>query len=182
MNLKNFVMGIAILVLTIFVAIYGIGTFYSEPNYDDFCGQFKTQEVIESSEQCAGVGGSWVAYENGELKPVEINSNGWCDRDFECRQEYETARETYSRNLFLMALPLGIILIAIGIFVFGLETVGAGLGGGGVGIVLWGVGSYWQYGSDLMKFLLSLIGLVIVIGFAYWFNKKDKKKKRFGVF
>ena len=74
----------------------------------------------------------------------------------------------------MVALPLGIIIIIIGAFVFGLEAVGAGLMGGGVGTILYGVGGYWRYSADLMKFLLSLVGLIVVIYVAYWFNHKYK--------
>tara|TARA_Y100000034_G_C6749373_1_gene332976 strand:+ start:263 stop:556 length:294 start_codon:yes stop_codon:yes gene_type:complete len=96
--------------------------------------------------------------------------------------EHESAQEKYSKNLFLIALPLGIVIIALGAFVFGLESVGAGLMGGGVGIILYGVGAFWRFADDWLKFILSLIGLVAVIGLAYWFNSKDwniwKRKKR----
>ena len=91
--------------------------------------------------------------------------------------DYDVANEKYSRNLFLIALPLGILIIVLGAMIFGLESVGAGLMGGGVGVILYGVGNYWRYSEDLLKFLLSLTGLVIVIYFSYWFNKKSQKKK-----
>ncbi|MBU2053109.1 MAG: hypothetical protein V1788_00955 [Nanoarchaeota archaeon] len=41
MKIKNAVLGIAIVVLTIFVTVYGINTFYEKPVYDDFCGVLK---------------------------------------------------------------------------------------------------------------------------------------------
>jgi len=168
MSLKNIVIGIAIIILTIFVVVYGVGMFYQAPNYDDFCGE-KSLGPINTEAECLAVEGKWSSYE--EPSPQE-NIRGWCDIDYKCREEYNIVRERYSRNIFLIALPLGIILIITGVLVFGLEVVGAGLAGGGVGIILWGVGGYWQYGSDILKFSLSLIGLIIVIYLAYWFNKR----------
>lgn len=174
MSIKNIVIGLAVIILTIFVVIYGIGTFYSEPKYEDFCGVYKDLGVINNSVQCEGVGGKWVIFEEGALKPTN-NPNGWCDADYVCRTEYENKMETYSRNLFLICLPLGILIIVAGALIFGLESVGAGLMGGGVGTIIYGAGNYWRYSGELLKFLLSLAGLVVVIYFAYWWNKKKKE-------
>ena len=176
MSLKNVVMGIAIIILTISVAVYGINTFYNSPEYSDFCDEFKTAEIINNSEGCEAIGGQWNP--NIGPRPIE-GAEGYCDRDFTCREEYEDAREKYSRTLFFITLPLGIAIIAVGALVFGLEAVGAGLMGGGVGIILWGVGGFWRFADDWLKFLLSLVGLVVLIWLAYYFNKKFEKKKGF---
>ena len=37
MILKNIVLGIAIIILTISVAVYGINLLYDKPEYADFC-------------------------------------------------------------------------------------------------------------------------------------------------
>jgi hypothetical protein len=176
MSLKNVVIGIAIIILTISVAVYGVNTFYASPEYEDFCDESRIAEVIEDAERCEAIGGQWSVYDG----PRSVDgAEGYCDRDFTCREEYEDARETYSRNLFLITLPLGILIIALGALIFGLEAVGAGLMGGGVGIILWGVGGFWRFADDWLKFLLSLVGLVILIWLAYYFNKRLEKKKGF---
>jgi hypothetical protein len=171
-SIKNVVIGIAILVLTIFVVVYGVGVFYDSPEYDDFCGD-GVRSSVDNEAECVALGGQWTGA-IGQIEGDAPTKEGWCDTTYECRQEYEDAQEVYSRNIFLMALPIGIILIVVGIVVFGLEVVGAGLAGGGIGIILWGVGGYWRYGSDILKFSLSLVGLVAVIWLAYWFNKRKK--------
>lgn len=175
MDIKNFVIGIAIIIMTIFVTVYGINTFYPKVEYSDFCDEFKTVEVINNSERCEEIGGKWDSYEG--VRSVELEPTGYCDRDFICREEYETAREIYSRNLFLIALPLGIMIIILGTLMFSLESVGAGLMGGGVGLILWGVGSFWRFADNWLKFVLSFVGLIILIGLAYYFNMKLIKKK-----
>lgn len=153
--------------------MFGINTFYEAPVYADFCEEFKTAQVVETEAQCIEMDGKWTSQ---EIRCVtEPCPQGFCDRDFGCREAYEEAREKYSRNVFLIALPLGILVIALGAIVFGLEAVGAGLMGGGVGIILFGVGGFWRFAQDWLKFGLSLVGLVIVIWLAYWFNKRMKK-------
>jgi membrane protein implicated in regulation of membrane protease activity len=77
--------------------------------------------------------------------------------------------------VFFIALPLGIVIIAIGAIVFGLEFVGAGLMFGGVGLIIYGVGGFWRFAQDWLKFTLSAIGLVIVIYLGYRFNKMVRR-------
>jgi hypothetical protein len=175
MSLKNIVIGIAIIILTIFVTFYGINTLFPSPEYEDFCGE-PTREVIDNMQDCEVAGGKWNP---SAIRPVESGVEGFCDEDFTCRQELEDARKDRSRKVFFIALPLGIIIIAVGALVFGLEAVGAGLMGGGVGTLIYGSGAYWPYTENWVRFLLSLVGLVILIWLAYYFNKKFDKKKGF---
>ena len=173
MDVKNIILGIAIMILTIFVTVNGIGIFYPKAEYNDFCGEFKTAEVIQTQERCEEIGGKWEVYDGVRLVEGE---EGFCDRDFTCRQDYEDAREERAKKVFYIALPLGILILLIGGFFFNLEAVGAGLMGGGVGTIVYGAGAYWQYGGYLFRFIISLLGLVAVIFLAYWFNKKFGKK------
>ncbi len=166
--IKNFVIGVAIFILTIAVGIYGISTLYgSGPDYEEFCPNINDQA------SCEAFGANWTTYqENG--KPIGVN--GYCDVYSVCQDPLEEAQRKYARNVFFIALPLGVIVIALGALVFGLESVGAGLMAGGVGIILYGVGGFWRFADDWLKFVLSLIGLVAVIWLGYYFNKKWAKK------
>ena len=65
------------------------------------------------------------------------------------------------------------MIITLGAFFFSLEAVGAGLMGGGIGTLIYGVGGYWRFAGDFLRFSLSLVGLVALISLAYWFNSKD---------
>jgi len=165
MSLKNVILGIAIVILTIAAVSYGINVIYERPNRQDYCPEVYQ---ITTSEACVEAGGVWYGGEDSS----ELKTIGRCDNKISCYKEYDDAREKYSKNLFLITLPLGILLIVGGVLIFGLEVVGGGLAGGGVGVILYGVMNYWQYSANLLKFMLSLIGLIIVIGLAYWFNKK----------
>ncbi|MFW6233160.1 MAG: hypothetical protein ACOC3Z_00695 [Nanoarchaeota archaeon] len=178
MNIKNLAIGIAIMILTLFVVMYGINTIYSEPKYEDYCNSsiIKSVKIIENKEKCIENNGKWNSYDT----PLN-NRTGYCDSDYYCRQDYDNANENYYKNIFLITLPIGILIILIGMFLFGLEFVGSGLIGGGVLSIIYGVGSYWRYSEDVLKFILSFIGLIIVILAAYKFNKTGalvfKKKK-----
>ncbi|MEK6895206.1 MAG: hypothetical protein AABX48_01675 [Nanoarchaeota archaeon] len=174
--IKNLVIGIAILILTVAVGVYGISTLYGKaPTYEKYCPNLINQTVCESN------GGDWidntqlVTDAQGSTKPVPIGG-GYCQYDSTpCQKNYDDANRAYQRNVFFIALPLGVIIIALGAVIFGLESVGGGLMAGGVGIILYGIQGFWQYADDWLKFALSLVGLVVVIWLAYWFNKKFKK-------
>ncbi len=178
-SIKNLVLGIAIFILTISVGVYGISTLYGKsPNQNDYCPYISTQE------ECVAEGYEWInnTYYDGRYpaKPVVVDATGYCEVYRKCQEPFEKAQEKYHRKVFLTALPLGIIIIAVGAIVFGLESVGAGLMLGGVGIILYGVGGFWRFTEDWLKFVLSLVGLIIVIWITYFWNKRIGKllKKR----
>jgi len=179
-NIKNIVMGFAIFILTLSVGIYGISTLYGKgPEYNTYCPS------VNTFQQCTDANGKWINYSNIENNPKIANGeNGYCEYDYMlCQKKYDDANRIYERTVFFIALPLGIIIIAAGALIFGLASVGGGLMFGGVGIILYGVGSFWQYADDWLKFVLSLVGLIIVISLAYYANNKwnsqdnNKKKK-----
>jgi len=178
MKIKNIIIGIAILILTMFVTIYGINTFYPKPQYENFCPNEFSQQLIQTQTECIEINGKWNDYSN--IKSPEQTPTGYCDQEYYCRQDYEDAQKIWTKNVFIIAVPLGILIIALGAFLFNLEAVAAGLMGGGVGTLLYGTwGFFWQ-ADDKIRFIISLIGLIIVIGLAYYFNKKfekDGKKK-----
>jgi hypothetical protein len=175
MKLKEDLLGIAILIMTIFVTYYGINTIYPSPDYNNFCkGEIQYQN-LSTPANCEAVGGKWNP--NFYAEPVKTEPIGYCDSEYTCRQEYETANKIRSKSVFLIALPIGIVIVVLGAFFFGLEAVGAGLMGGGVGTLVYGSGAYWPYTENLFRFLISLVGLVVLIFFAYYFNKKFVKNK-----
>lgn len=175
-NIKNIIFGIAIIILTMFVGIYGVSTLYGEaPMYEDYCPNNLINQSI-----CEDEGGLWVNNAQlvedtrGNVKPVPIGG-GYCQYDYtSCQDELNNAQEKYYKKIFVTSLPIGIAVILAGALILGLESVSAGLMLGGVGLIIYGTGIYWRFTDDWMKFLLSLIGLVILIWAAYWFNKKEK--------
>lgn len=171
-NLKGLVFGIAVFVLTLFVSIYGVDTIYDKPEYEDFCpnSYWDVPEMNESV--CFDNGGKWQNYE----RKVPDGEPGYCDRDYMCREAYELKQERYSMNLFLVSVPLGILILIGGFYFFSLEAIGLGIMAGGVGTMLRGVGTYWRYSEDWLRFLISLVGLVVVIYFSYRFRDKFEKK------
>lgn len=199
MNIKNLVIGIAIMILTLFVVMYGISIFYPQPNYEDFCGKDYYKEPLTKPDVCPSVCTKLYEIQGKECILNECGSgcgaDGYntfdtlekCQKAIDerfCHEDYEKVNKDYYKTIFLITLPLGILILLAGMFLFNLEAVGSGLMGGGVLSILYGVGGYWRYSAEILKFSLSLIGLVIVIFAAYKFNKtgsfifKKKGKKK----
>ena len=172
-SIKNFVFGVAIFLLTMFVGIYGINTFYDKaPQYSDFCNDTKMNVYVNNSADCVNLGGDWIAYQGIEKPTPE----GYCDFYSKCGQQLTDAESKYFKTVFLIALPLAIVIIALGSIIFGLEFVGGGLMFGGVGILIYGVGGFWRFADDWLKFTLSLVGLVVLIWVSYYVNKRMHNK------
>jgi len=181
MNLKNIAIGIAIIILTSFVTIYGIALLYDTPQYEDYCNNTQQGIAYDTEQTCVGAEGKWNSVPSYKEVPSEKTITGYCDTEFYCRQDYDAAMKKHYKNVFYVALPIGIVVLVAGAVFFGLESVGAGLMGGGIVTLIYGAGGYWQYAQNWLKFLLSLVGLIVVIYFAYWFNKRNEKtikKKR----
>ena len=194
MKIKDVILGIAIIILTIFVAVYGISTIFPKPNYEDYCqNNYITTKPYQDRSVCPAVcvpmytivrnACVYDACGSG-CGPDEINTfanQSNCEQalvDLQCWERYDDALKERSKKVFFLALPIGIIIIALGAFFFGLEAVGAGLMGGGVGTLIYGSGAYWPYTQNWLRFLLSLAGLVLLIWFAYFWNKKRKSKQK----
>jgi hypothetical protein len=170
-SVKNVVLGIAIFLLAMFVGIYGIRAFYgAEPKYENFC----LQNMYINQSNCELGNGTWIN-NGGQVVspevPTKVIPGGYCDTTI-CQKNWDAANEKYTKGVFFIAAPLGVIMIAIGALVFGLEFVGAGLMAGGVGIIFFGVMGYWRFTTDWWKFIILLVGLLVVIWIGYFLNKR----------
>ncbi len=184
-KIKNFIIGIAIMILTSFVAIYGIQTFYQEePSWEKYCGNITvpTYQVNITQVQCESQGGKWNPTYVDRTSPIPIKGapEGYCDYYYYCNQELTNDQRIFSKNVFLISVPVGVILIAIGGALFALESVGAGIMLGGIITLIYGASRYWPNAGNAFKFGISLAGLIIVIILAYWLNKKLDEQKNKG--
>jgi hypothetical protein len=171
MNIKSWILSIAILILTLFVVIYGMDLVYENPEYEDFCSSTPVKQINTSAECEANTNSKWISFNDEE-------DSGYCDVYYYCKEEYDSAREVYSRHVFLTSIILGILIILLGGFLFSAESVSVGLMAGGVGTFLFGIGSYWKYADTWLRFVVSFAGLVIVILITYYLNYPEKLRKK----
>jgi len=182
MRVKNIILGIGIFVVYALVLWQGIQAFYPAPEWDDFCSFDESrkpfnidgdkcsfsQEVESKRDSCNNVGGLFQA---------EYDSNGcvidgYCD---ECQLNYDSSRDEYSRNIFIISLVVGFITLIVGFFVLKIEPVGSALIASGIWAVFYGTVWNWRNFGAFLKFAILLVVLVVLIWFAIRINKKRKR-------
>lgn len=192
MKFKNIVLGIGIFVVYFLVLLYGIQTFYPQPQYEDYCDYsgrtyYHDQsactypaELSEKERACYSAGGNFV-YEYADNGCI---IGGYCD---ECGISYNEDIDRYNERVFWISLITGLITIVIGYSVLSIEPVGSSLMGSGVLAIIYGSLRNWQNFTSALKFGLLLAILVILILLAIRINQRKsffgkiftfKRKKR----
>lgn len=150
MNVKNLVLGVGIFIIYMLLLIQGIEAFYPSPEYEDYC-DFDTKPVMvpdNNTRDLEGAGGN-------------------CE-------DYESARDGYTQNLFFIALAVGIVTLVIGYFVLSVEPVGSALIASGIGAIFYGSAENWRNFGDYWRFILLAVALVFLVWLALRLNKKRK--------
>ncbi len=164
-SIKVIILSIAIALISVFFFTYAIQSVYPAPEYEEYCEDIKTLvDTINTQEKCEAIGGKWTNY-----KEVSIDfdrPNGYCDKDFTCRGEFDNARDIYERNVFFVNMIIGISVFIVGFFL-AIEAVSSGLMGGGVIMIFYGTIRYWGNLSDIWRTLILGISLAILIWLGY---------------
>jgi hypothetical protein len=183
MKLKNFVLGMGILIVYALALWQGIQAFYPEPMYDDFCSFREgprsipvdgkecgfSQELRTKEQACWDAKGQFRYDYDDDGCPVD----GTCD---ECSIKYEEARDKYSRNVFLISLVIAIITFVVGFSILSVEPVGSALLASGVWAVFFGTVINWRNFSNSIRFVLLFVVLVVLIWITVRMNRKNKKR------
>ncbi|MCR4334743.1 MAG: hypothetical protein NUV47_03405 [Patescibacteria group bacterium] len=160
----SLIIGIVI-VLNLFFN-YTLSLVYSEPVYETFCPN--TSQVVtipDNQKACVDKGGQWTN-DNYYSKPVqigEIRPIGYCDLQFTCRNDFETARKVYDRNVFITLVILGAIIVAIGNFFSGNMLISTALSLAGVLSFIIASMRYWSSADNLVKVIILGIALAILV-------------------
>ncbi len=183
MNVKEFLMSLAIAIMAaLFIGLF-FDAVYSSPEYEDFCGldgprAFKDRFEVPS-ETCENV---YFVFEEEinkcnleEGSPIfEYNEEGcqvYSDCDY-CSKEYSNAQEEYNRNLFFIISPIGILLILVGLF-YSFEVAASGFMFGGILLLIYSTARYFSDMSKFMRVFVVFIELVLLL----WIAKKKMDKK-----
>ncbi|MBS3090041.1 hypothetical protein J4461_04170 [Candidatus Pacearchaeota archaeon] len=193
MNVKNLVLGIGIFVVYLLMLNYGIEAFYPSPQYNDFCtpgSEFErspvkpypvsgdpnctfSSKLREQEQQCYAQEGQPIYEYNERGCALAVRE---CDL---CNKEYNDARQAHAKVVFIIALIAGIITLLLGFLVLSMEPVGSALMASGVGAIFYGSVRNWENLSDIWRFLLLLLSLVLLIWIALRLNSQKKKSWQF---
>ena len=184
---KNIVLGIGILIVYLLMLGYGIEAFYASPKYDDFCtagrftGYYPEKPIPASPVNCSYSqqlrDAEQVCYADKGQPIYQYDDNGCttavkeCDY---CQRDFDEANKAYSKVVFIIALIAGIVTLLVGYSILSVEPVGSALMASGVGAIVYGSVRNWQNLSDIWRFLLLLVALILLIWIALRINREKK--------
>ncbi len=158
----SLIIGIVI-VLNLFFN-YTLSLVYKQPDFNTYCPN--TAQVIQANtqESCVSKGGQWN--ENTAYAPQKIETNGYCDLQFTCRNEFESANKNYERNVFVTLVILGALCVLLGNYLKGNFLLGQALSIAGVFSFIIASMRYWSNADNLLKVIILAIALIILIWIA----------------
>ena len=168
-KIRRAILSVAIAIIFVMFVAYAIQSFYPSPKYNDFCSEDLRFKAYNTEKECVAIGGRWTEYDSEIQVAKPINDekiNGWCETDYECREEYDSARDFYNRNVFFIATFIGLVTIILSL-VFVVEAVSAGFMGGGVLLVIYGTIRYWGEMSDIYRTIMLAVALAVLIWIGY---------------
>jgi len=178
-KVKQGLMTLAILFVLTFFIFYAISVFYEQPDWEDYCGtRERGPKFAQTQEQCSAQGGSWQAYNYEVECPPDARNcpQGYCDLYKQCQKEYNGVNDIYERNVFVIGIIAGFILLLLGLWLQG-ASVSTGIMGGGVLILIVSLARYWGQLSKYFRLIVLavILGLLIWVGYAKVDNFKEKK-------
>ncbi len=89
-------------------------------------------------------------------------------------EEYRKSNIERSRYVFYSSAIVGILSLLIAPFTrIASLSVGAILGG--ILTLIWGYWSYWDQINNIIKLVSLIAGLLVIIGLAYYFARREKQ-------
>ncbi len=156
------IIGIVIVVNLFFN--YTLSLVYKQPNFEAFCPSTQVIEPVDTKEQCISVGGQWNGNVYNEISPLEKTTpKGYCDQQFTCRNNYDSAQKVYDRNVFITLVLLGAICVALGNFLTVNMLLGIAMSFAGVLSFVVASIRYWSSANNLIKVIILGIALCILI-------------------
>jgi len=173
-HLKNFVLGIGIIIIFGLLLWQGIEAFYPSPDWNKMCGD-KSTIPASTQETCVAAGGRW----NPDSAPKAVDSQGnviagYCDLYYQCTQELDKLSKAHSQVVFIISLIVGILILFISYLFIKVEPVGSALMGAGIWAIFWGSAVNWHNISNIWRFLLLLIAFVLIV----WITVKINTSKK----
>jgi hypothetical protein len=142
MRILKVIYVLAIAAALIALVVVGIETFYPAPSYD-----------------CYEQLGPPPDYDSPEYEEWQQECNSIMDK-------YEQRSAIHDRNVFLIALPLGVVFAVVGIFIQRRTSIfGAGLILGGIGTMIFAVTPYDL--DDMLQFIGIAVILAVLIFVGY---------------
>jgi hypothetical protein len=166
MKIKEIILGIAIAIIFLMFCVFGTKLIYDVPDYGRYCNY---SEITPT------------AYDKMNLSDSELQAQDKAQQAVyqQCSEKYDAANKNYSKNMFIISIIFGVLVIALCTIFISINSISGGLMLGSLMFIVYGTGRYWNYMDDLMRFMLLGIALGVLIYVAYWASKRmnDRNKK-----
>lgn len=153
--MKEFAVGLTMALLLPFVVYYGVIAYSPAAKYHK-----QVQETFLQTFEDVVTKGK----KPDVARPVQMEA------------EYRAGVKEFNKHFFLVAVPVGVLSIAIGL-VFSVPGIGPGLMFGGIFTLIYGYSTYWDDLPIRIKFLSLLIGLTLLI-IVGWLDQRRKSKAK----
>ncbi len=178
---KIILIGGIVILTNLFLNAGLLDSLYPEPQYQTFCPSLQINNEYKEKEICITEGGQWndrsypYSMSTGEPEmcaggevcpatiPIYSPINDFCDENFTCQKNYDTAYQSYNRNIFIVRVITGIILLIAGIFLTAYSTVAISLSLAGLLSLIIGTLNYWHYMIGWLRPVILGIGLVTLV-------------------
>jgi len=191
MNVKNLVLGVGIFFVFMLMLGYGIEAFYPSPKYDEFCkgyntGSYPVKVGYDSfAANCTFSKALQEQVDNCTLEegnPIYAYDDQGCTESLKecnfCSKQFNEADKSYSKVVFFISLIVGIVVLFVGYGILSIEPVGSALMASGVGAIIYGSIRNWTNLSDIWRFLLLLVALILLVWITLKLNKERKEVKK----
>lgn len=154
MRIKEIILGIAIAIIFLMFCVFGTKLIYDSPEYEDYC-------------------------DYGELGKIDpVNNSEYYNQVYqECSEKYDIANKNYSKNMFIISIIFGVLVIALCTIFIAVNSISGGLMLGSLMFIIYGTSRYWSYMDDLMRFIVLGVALAVLIYVSYWVSKRGENIK-----
>lgn len=167
-DVLNVVFGIGIGVVIFVLVLLGIQAFYPEVRYEEFCNQTMYGQTSYGYEKCP---------DNITVGECRTSMAAEDKKMEKCSQDYMNLDKIYSKNFFIIASILGVIVVLVAFFLPSMINIRAGLMCSGIVTILWAFIRGWQGTDDKLKFIVGLVIAAIIITLAVIMNNRLAKQK-----
>ncbi len=152
-----------VIVLNLFFN-YALSLVWKAPSYDAYMTRPQVVELY-TRESCVAAGGQWTQTTiTSETTDPQSKLGGYCDPDYTNRMRYEADRKVYNRNVFLVLVALGALVVGIGTALKKrFEVLAIAFSWAGVLSFVIASMRYWSDATDLWRVLILAIALVVLI-------------------
>jgi len=142
---KKFALGFGIAIILPMLVHYGVSTFSPAPKWEDRYNYYSSNNYQNAT--------------SAEKAKIDKERK-------EADKIWREKEKIFQKNLFFVAVPVGILTIVLGAFA-PIQAIGTGLMFGGIFILTEGYLFYWSELQDWMRFLSLLAAFIVLIYVGY---------------